>query len=290
MPRLQDIISDKNVLLKEKSKKLNRKNLSKRNFVNKNQKIEYLERLNPSKKDIKDLLDMDFDRTIKTIRSNQEKQLKKALEDFDIWDLLSKIDYQPNLSHNKKIKELLKASKYLETYDFLPDFSKESFKEKIYVWVVSEVNNDCIDVCVWKFWENPVEYQIFYKDMPLSFKNKEFFRWDRVFVDMRNWEKNIIDNKNVEKYRKDQLKSLWIDIDWYKPVFYISSWGKSIRWKIIWFWDDLKLNEFIFQPDKGQKFSVSIETLKKWMNLATKKHKRKERKNTSDFVFSRKVA
>lgn len=241
----------------------------------------------PSKAELQKLLDKDLDLTTKLVKETQREKLKKALEDFDISDLLSNIEHFPNNSNNntiyftKKIGEaLLKDFDFQETYESLPNFWKKLIEEKVYKWIVTSVDKNWFTVCLWKLWTNPREY---------VFSKKNGTRlpsiWDMQYVDVKQKSGELTSREAFDAPRKDKLKTMNIEINWYKPIFYLPKWSKkTLKGKIVSLSNDFLGNEVIFQTQDGKKFSLSLETLKEWLSRASEEYNKQKDLSTKKSV------
>lgn len=251
--------------------------------------VHFLETWAPSKKEIQELLDQNFDLTIKTLKDIQKKQLKEALLSLDTSDIVS--DYVPNYSKNKDIINAKKIvnNAFAKTLDDLDekdvktfvksvDLSKKMMEEKVYMGIVSNTSKEWLTVSIGnKFWHS-IEYNIPYSNLSDIVKNKKFRKWTIVFVDVKkdHTKTSLVSRKDFDKQRFDEIKNMWIEIGWYKPIFYMTKSGKILKGKVVSIGDDVFGKQVIFETKKGKKFPLTIESLKTGMNLANKEyHKHK---------------
>ena len=279
---LQDLNS---VLPKKKRKHELYKVYEQVDLPQKNMTVRFLETWAPSKKEIQKLLDQNFDLTIKTLKDIQKKQLKEALLSLDTSDIVS--DYVPSYSKNKDIINAKKIvdNAFVKVLDDLDekdvknfvnsvDLSKKMMEEKVYMWIVSNVNKDWLSVSLGnKFWHS-VRYDIPYSNLSNFAKNKNFHKWMTVFVDVKkdHTKTSLVSRKDFDKQRFDEIKSMWIEIGWYRPIFYMTKSGKILKGKVVSLGDDVFGKQVIFETNKGKKFPVTLESLKIWMSLANKEY------------------
>lgn len=253
--------------------------------VKEKKELHFLETGAPSKAELKKLLIQDFALTTKTVKETQREKLKKALAYFDISDLLSNIEHFPNNSNNntiyfsKKIgNALLKDFDLQEFYEILPNFDRKMIEEKVYMGLVTHVDEKSFTVCIWKSWKTDVNYVFSKEDvkkMPLI--------WDIQYVDLNQKLGSLSSRDAFDAPRREKLKAMNIEINWHKPIFYLPKWSKkTLKGKVISLANDMEGKEVIFQTQQGQKFSVSLETFKEWIQQA-----RQEYVKQKDFSYKK---
>lgn len=219
--------------------------------------------------------DLSTSKSFSKLLQNSKSQILSTLD-----VTTSSKEYRPTyatknlISLSEKISEaLLKDYDFQEFYNGV-DLSKTKMEEKTYMWIISDVNKESIKALIGRSFEHPVEYVIPYDRLPVSMKNQKFTRGDRIFVDVKKdaTQANLVSKKVFDQPRLDELKNMWIEVNWSKPIFYMTKWGKSFKWKIIWLGDDVTGKQVIFQTRDGKKkFPISIEGLKLWISLAKQK-------------------
>ncbi len=241
---------------------------------------------------------------LSTSKSFSDNLQKSKSDIFSILDV-----YTPKHSENKIIRIADKINKLLdeglrdindkdvENFIKKVDLSKHMMENKIYKWIISKANKKWLTVCIWSQFWHTLEYDISYDSLPEYMKKKTFHKWLEVFVDIEkdsNKNKtrvNLVPRKAFDKPRFDALKNMNIEVGSKKPVFYKTKWWKLLKWTIIWLGDDTFGKQVVFQTKDGKiKFSIAIESLKEWIDLARKDYfktnnisKRPNNKKTSDF-------
>lgn len=206
---------------------------------------------------------------------------------------LSKDKLKPTIDALKKVDKSLNNEYIIrENQDFdslfqkLPDFWKEHMfmKKKVYVWVVSSVDNKKIKVCIWKHDKNPICFDVNIFDI---FGKRKYLKWDKVFLDFRKKPLTLASQKEFNRQRLADLRRLGIYLNSKKPIIYKTQSWKVIKGHVVWLSQDVLSKEVIFQPLRGNSFSLSFDSLQKWL---IKKQKRDNKKKLSDDVKKQEAA
>ncbi len=241
--------------------------------------LSFVEYNSPSKKELWKLFDKDSEKMIEAMRTIKQKnkdELKEALQELASSENFES-DYTPTYSHNikirlsKKIEKVLEKKQNFQEFQSTVDLSKNIMEEKIYKWVISNVQEDSITVLIGKMFWNPIEYTIHYSKLTPLFQKRKYLVGDDVFVDVKKNTNDItlVSRLEFERPRREALSKLGIEINWVKPIFYQTKSWNIIRGKVIWIGQDSSGEQVIFEnKDTKKKFALSLDNLQKWMKLA----------------------
>lgn len=235
-----------------------------------------------------------LDKNVKTSKTLQNSlQKDKASIARILWLNIDKSKDWKMVDMLKKIqgmldKALLEASQK-EVADFTEsvDFSKRMMKNWVYKWIIAQKNKDGIIVSIGSKSGNPIEYELLYKDLPKWISKKKLSLTDEIFIDLEKLEDwfmkiNYATKKDFHKPLMEELDRLWLTINWYKPVFYMTKSGKPLTGKIVSLGDDVFGEQVVFQTkDWKQNFPISIAALKEWMFQARKAYQKKSKLSKS---------
>lgn len=236
--------------------------------------------LEKNKKDILSLIKQKPTLSLEDRKQKKEKNLSNDKLKPTI-DALKKVD--KSLNNEYIIRE---NQDFDSLFQKLPDFWKEHMfmKKKVYVWVVSSVDNKKIKVCIWKHDKNPIYFDVNIFDI---FGKRKYLKWDKVFLDSRKKPLTLASQKEFNRQRLADLRRLGIYLNSKKPIIYKTQSWKVIKGHVVWLSQDVLSKEVIFQPLRGNSFSLSFDSLQKWL---IKKQKRDNKKKLSDHVKEQEAA
>lgn len=239
---------------------------------------------------------------LSTSKSFSDRLQKSKSDIFDTLDIIPKHSNNKIISMTEKINKMLKNwlrelnNKDVENFIKSVDLWKQMMENKVYMGMVSNANKKWLTVCIWSQFWHPIEYDIDYNELSDSMKTKKFHKWLEVFVDIKKDEikhetkANLVSRNSFDKPRFEQLKSMNIQINWYKPIFYMTKSWKIFKWNVVWLGDDVFGKQVIFKTKDGKnQFPITIDSLKKWMELARSSYAKIEKNRKKPIVLRKKT-